>query len=94
MTMNSKLQIKTCPTCGSNRIERVVRDVTRQYKEQTYIVPSVEFDDCPNCGEKVYDREAMLKIEAYSPAYRKARVAARDRSHITTAGMKDHPAAR
>jgi YgiT-type zinc finger domain-containing protein len=90
--MNVKLQIKVCPTCGSDLIERVVRDVTRKYKKQTYTVPSVEFYDCPNCGEKVYDREAMLKIEAYSPAYRKARVVARDKSHITTAGMKDHPA--
>jgi predicted RNA-binding Zn-ribbon protein involved in translation (DUF1610 family) len=32
----------------------------------------VEFYECPNCGEKVYDREAMLKIEACSPAYHKA----------------------
>ena len=71
MTMNNKLQIKTCPTCGSNEIRRVVRDITRNYKGQTYIVPKVEFYDCPNCGEKVYDREAMLKIEAHSPAYHK-----------------------
>ncbi len=74
MTMNSKLHIKTCPTCGSDRIERVVRDMARKYKGQTYTVPSVEFYDCPNCGEKVYDREAILKIEAYSPAYRKTRI--------------------
>jgi YgiT-type zinc finger domain-containing protein len=71
--MNSKLQIKRCPTCGSKRIKQVVRDLTRKYKGQTYTVPSVEFYDCPNCGEKVFDHDAMLKIEAYSPAYRKAR---------------------
>lgn len=70
--MNDKLQIKTCPTCGSNKIQHVMRDLARNYKGQTYIVPKVEFYDCPNCGEKVYDREAMLKIEAYSPAYRNA----------------------
>ena len=69
--MSDKLQIKTCQTCGSNKIKRVVRDVTRKYKGQTYTVPKVEFYECPNCGEKVYDREAMLKIESYSPAYRK-----------------------
>jgi len=50
----------------------VVRDIIRKYKGQTYTVPKVEFYDCPNCGEKVYDREAMLKIEFYSPAYHKA----------------------
>ena len=71
--MNDKLQIKICPTCGSNKSKRVIRDLTRIYKERKYIVPMVEFYDCPNCGEKVYDHEAMLKIESHSPAYRKAK---------------------
>jgi YgiT-type zinc finger domain-containing protein len=74
MTMSDTLHIKTCPTCGSDRIKRVVRDVTRKYKGQTYTVPKVGFYDCPNCGEKVYDHEAMLKIRTYSPAYRKVKV--------------------
>jgi YgiT-type zinc finger domain-containing protein len=69
MTMSDKLQISRCPTCGSDKIKRVVRDIDRIYKGQTYTVPAVEFYHCPNCGENVYDREAMLKIEACSPAY-------------------------
>lgn len=73
MTMKDKLQIKICPTCGSDKIKRVKRDLTRKYKGQAYTVPMVEFYDCPNCGEKVYDHEAMLKIESHSPAYRKAK---------------------
>lgn len=68
--MNDTLNIKTCPTCGSEKIERVVRDLTRTYQGQPYTVPMLEFYDCPNCGEKVFDRKAMLKIQAYSPAYR------------------------
>ncbi len=72
--MKGKFQIKTCPTCGSDKIKRVVRDITRQYKGKTYTVPKVGFYDCPNCGEKVYDHEAMLKIRAYSPAYRKVEI--------------------
>jgi YgiT-type zinc finger domain-containing protein len=67
--MKSKLQISRCPTCGSDKIKRVVCDIDRKYKGQTYTVPAVEFYQCANCGEKVYDREAMLKIEACSPAY-------------------------
>ena len=67
--MNGKLLIKTCPTCGSDKIELVVRDITRKYKGQTYTVPAVEFYVCSNCGEKVYDKVAIQKIEAYSPAY-------------------------
>jgi len=72
--MSDILHIKTCPTCGSDKIKRVVRDITRKHKGQTYIVPKVGFYDCPNCGEKVYDHEAMLKIRDYSPAYRKVEV--------------------
>jgi YgiT-type zinc finger domain-containing protein len=68
--MTDKLQIKTCPTCGNQKIRRVVRDLTRKYKGQTYTVPKVGFYNCPNCGEKVYDHEAMLKIKSYSPAYK------------------------
>ena len=67
--MKGKFQIKTCPTCGSHRIERVICDVNRIYRGQPYTVPSVESYDCPDCGEEIYDRETMLKIEAYSPAY-------------------------
>jgi len=88
--MNSKLQIKVCPTCGSDRIEQVVRDVTRKHKGQTYTVPSVEYYDCPNCGEKVYDHEAMKKIEAYSPAYQKGRVVVRLRSRPKTTGVSEN----
>jgi len=73
--MNDKFQIKTCPTCGSEKIRRVARDVTRKYKGRTYIVPNVGFYNCLNCGEKVYDHEAMLKIETYSPAYHNAKAA-------------------
>lgn len=67
--MNDKLQIKTCPTCGSGNIKRVTKDVIRSYKGQTYTIPAVEFYECANCGEKVYDRVAIQKIEAVSPAY-------------------------
>ncbi|MDI6739762.1 MAG: YgiT-type zinc finger protein [Candidatus Edwardsbacteria bacterium] len=74
--MNGKFQIKTCPACGSDKIRRVARDIIRKYKERTYTVPKVEFYECPHCGEKVYDREAMLKIEAHSPAYRKTQALA------------------
>lgn len=69
--MSSQLSITTCPTCGSDKIQLVIKDVTRKYKDQTYTVPAVEFYECSNCGEKVYDRVAIQKIEGYSPAYRR-----------------------
>lgn len=66
-----KLEITTCPTCGSDRIKHVKRDLKRTFKGMDYTVPALEFYECPNCGEKLFDREAMRKIEAYSPAYKK-----------------------
>ncbi len=69
LLMKKKLQINNCPTCGSDKIQRVIRDLTRNYKGQNYTAPSVELYECSICGEKVYDRDAMLKIEDHSPAY-------------------------
>ncbi|MCI5148972.1 MAG: YgiT-type zinc finger protein [Candidatus Electrothrix sp. MAN1_4] len=74
--MNNDFFIKSCPSCGSDRIKQVTQDLVRRYKSQKYTVPAVTFYECPDCGEKVYDREAMLKIEACSPAYRKQTVEA------------------
>jgi YgiT-type zinc finger domain-containing protein len=66
------IQITICPSCGSGNIKKVRRNWTGQFGGQTYIVPSLEFYECSDCGEKVYGRQAMRKIEAYSPAFAKA----------------------
>lgn len=77
------VRITICPTCGSNKIQRVCRDLRGEFKSQPYTIPSLEFYECPECGEKIYDRQAMRKIEAHSPAFaktpqgRKARSTAR-----------------
>ena len=67
--MEDHFQIKTCPTCGSDKIQWVVKDITRKYKQQTYTAPAVQFYECSNCGEKIYDKIAIRKIAEYSPAY-------------------------
>jgi YgiT-type zinc finger domain-containing protein len=61
------LDIRTCPTCGSKRIQRVRRGVTRTVGGKTYLVPGVDFHECPDCGEKLYGHEAMRKLESYRP---------------------------
>ncbi len=65
-------RITSCPTCGSDRIKRVRRKWTGEYQGETYTVPDLESYECPNCGEKIYDRDAIRKIEAHSPAFTKA----------------------
>ncbi len=67
MTM---FKITTCPTCGSRRIRPVRKDVTEEAAGKRYTIPDLEFYECPVCGEKLYDREAMRKLESFSPAAR------------------------
>jgi len=66
-------RLATCPTCESNKIKKVRRRWAGKFHGQTYSVPELVFYECHSCGEKVYDREAMRKIEAHSPALVKAR---------------------
>jgi YgiT-type zinc finger domain-containing protein len=58
-----------CPTCGSDKIKKVRRNLQRSAKGIAYTVPLLEFHECPNCDEKVFDPEAMRKIESYSPTF-------------------------
>lgn len=69
------IKITICPSCGSDKIERVQRNWIGEFHGRTYTVPGLEFHECPDCGEKIYDREAMRKIEAYSPAFVRTRAA-------------------
>ena len=41
------------------------------WKGKAYVVFHLEYWECPDCGEHVYDHAAMRKIEACSPAYAK-----------------------
>lgn len=71
------MNITKCPTCGSEQIKAVKRDIRGELRGHEYCASQVEFYECPDCGEKVYDRQAMAHIE-------KARDAARQK--------QDHPA--
>ena len=70
--MKTQLKIKTCPTCGSAGIKKMKKDLKGEYQGKTYTVPSLTFYECPDCGERVYDRDAMHRIEEKSPALGKA----------------------
>jgi len=64
------MQITFCPSCGGKKLKKVRRNLVEDYHGQWYMAPDVEFHECPDCGEKVYDPEAMRKIEAVSPAFK------------------------
>ena len=67
--MNTLMNITICPSCGSPNIHRQEGEVTGTYHGQSYVIPSVSFYACADCGEKVYDREAMRTIERSSPVF-------------------------
>ena len=64
------LDIKFCPTCGSDRLKRVTRTVRREFEGKAYSVPGVAFFECPVCGEQLFPQEAVDKIQSHSPAFK------------------------
>ena len=73
--MNS-LKITVCPSCGSTNIKKVKKLVTGTRNGKRYSAPDIEFYECPDCGERVYDPAAIRRIEKHSnvtPRQRPAR---------------------
>ena len=68
------MEINTCPSCGSRRIEKLRRDWNGDFQGKHYVVRDLEYYECPVCGERVFDREAMRKFEARSPAFGRTRM--------------------
>jgi YgiT-type zinc finger domain-containing protein len=60
--------ITLCPSCSSKKIRKLKENWKGEFQGQHYTVPELEFYACPNCGEKIYDRYAIRKIESYSSA--------------------------
>jgi YgiT-type zinc finger domain-containing protein len=63
------MQISRCPSCESDRIKKVSGSVSREFEGETYTVSGVTYWACPACGERVYDQEAVRRIQAASPAF-------------------------
>jgi len=56
------------------RLEKIRRDWDGDFEGKRYAIRDLEYYECPACGELVFDREAMRKIEARSPAFERARI--------------------
>lgn len=69
--MNEKIEINECPVCGSKKINKVRKNWSGEYKGQKYFVKTLEYYECPECDEKIYDRYAMQRIQEKSPAMKK-----------------------
>jgi len=45
------IEQRQCGSCGTNGMERAVRDVSRDFQGQTLTIPAVDGWHCPACGE-------------------------------------------
>jgi endogenous inhibitor of DNA gyrase (YacG/DUF329 family) len=71
--MKHTLKIVACPTCGSERIKLVCRAWKGKTGNISFSIPSLSYYECPECNEKVYPKEAMRKIEDFSPVFKNRR---------------------
>lgn len=63
-----KPRLSRCPTCHRKGMQRKVMDV--EIESGRHVVPDIEVDVCPHCGEQLYDPVAMRAIEAASSSRR------------------------
>ena len=61
--------ISCCPTCGSSDLRKTRRNWTGEARGKSYMVPQLDFYECPACGERIYDRESMRLLQSFSPAF-------------------------
>ena len=59
-----KSQLKSCPTCGSRKIHLTTKDLEFTHGRRTIIVPQVECEACPDCGEVITDYAANQYIDS------------------------------
>lgn len=59
--------ITKCPTCGSKKIKVVRSDYRTSIQGHEVVVPRLEREECPNCGEVLFDCAAMERLEALRP---------------------------
>jgi YgiT-type zinc finger domain-containing protein len=62
---------KKCPTCGSGKIKVVHSDYVARVGGHEVVVPRLERQECPNCGEVLFDCAAMERLEALRPKNRR-----------------------
>ena len=69
----ARIKLTVCPNCYSKNLKKVRRTVTGTRQGKHYSAPGVEFYECPDCGEQIYDPTAMRQIEKHSRAGRRNR---------------------
>jgi len=64
----TRIKLTVCPNCYGKNVKKVRRTVNGTRQGRRYSAPGVEFYECPDCGEQIYDPTAMRQIEQRSRA--------------------------
>lgn len=67
------LLITVCPVC-LGKVETVRKDWIGHFQGQSYVVRDLVYYVCQECGECIFPRETIKKIQAHSPAYPHSKV--------------------
>ena len=60
------LKLSICPNCGNKNLKKVRKAVTGVRQGKPYSAAAVDFYECPDCGERIYDPAAIRQIEHQS----------------------------
>lgn len=57
-------RLRECPTCGSRKIRAAIKDLELIHRGRKIVVPQVECEECPHCGEVITDYAANQYIDS------------------------------
>lgn len=64
-----------CPTCAKKGLRSVMRNVKTRVGKRAITVRGVPVEECPHCGERLYDLAALARIREARAASRRRRAA-------------------
>ena len=65
--MKTTSTFKTCPTCGSRKIQKLATDFRGRIGTRIVSLPKLERHECPACGEILFGYDSMKRIEESRP---------------------------
>ena len=59
-----EMKLGVCPICGGKTMRKHV-DLTESIKGKIVIIKKVKAEVCSQCGERLYSKDEMQKIDAF-----------------------------
>lgn len=76
-----EMKLSTCPICGGKTVRKHV-DLTESVKGKFLIIKKVKAEVCSQCGERLYSKIEMQKIDAFLQKVRKGSVKPKSKKEV------------